>query len=1350
MKPKSRLRLLSVLYSATVLVPCLAHGGGTLVTNNTGIAPTEFTFLDDNFSVLVSGGVGGTDPDTVAFGNSSRWGSIVSANYPFTGLLPNQTYNIYGTWHFGGSGVGMTVKVGTTTIATVSQNTGGAPVIGSGFTAYDDINDASPIETRNFQLLGQASTDGSGNLTVNASTTPGSSFMRWDCFAVAPAPPTVPDVVHWDGNQSTVNDASDNSSTSPLNWLSGGNWDDGTTSAPITIWSPGDSAVFGGTMSGSQTISLTGSPSIADITFNTAGYVITGGSIVGSETLTITTNADARMNSTIGVAGGTLIKSGNGTLTLGSTTGSHATLSISSGKLSIQTGNYNGLLFTVPITLGNGAILSADNSTNNAHNIGPITLNGATLTSLNEAAGPANDGGFGNWVIRGVTAGGSVPSAITASTIIVNLGSFNVPDITGSPATDLLVSSTILSGSVTKTGAGTMEITAASPTTGNTTISEGTLMLSGSGSLANSPTITVAAGATLDASTANLTIGSSKSLTGAGTVLGTVTVDNGTITPTAGTLSIESLSVSNSAAINILPGVSLLDVTGIDALDPGTGNTVFIDVGTAPLAAGSYPIVKFNGNIQGDGIGSFQVGFNPGGSYTYELAEISGHINLVVIPTADLWTGASGSEWSTANLLPAGNWKTGTTPKNYANGNEVIFDDSAISTLINISPADVSPSSVTFGNNSKNFTLQGPNEIEGSTEVVKSGQGTLTINNLNSFTGNVTVTGGTLAFATVANAGVNSSIGAGNSVMLDGGTLSYFGANASSDRSLALDSPSALEISSAATLTLTGEVSGTALTKMGPGTVALVFDNIYSGPTRIEGGTMSVDWIADGGIASPLGQSPAAAANLILAGGSLQYTGTGTTSNRGFSLLASTSSSIEVTDPDATLTLTGGTPASSAALTKLGTGKLTLGGNTNHSGPTTVAAGTLEIVAGFNASSPIHIASDAILDGKSVGLSLGNLTGQGTLIHSAGNGFKLFGDNSAFAGTFIQTAGIGYLGNSTASGSELATWTINAGDLLLGDNFAPGYIAKLGALSGSGGFIEPAWNGTGTTTLEVGALGTDTTCATILRDRFPDSGSIQNLALTKVGTGTLTLAGLNSYTGNTTVNGGTLILADDASIRFKIGSTSATNNQLTGTASVLLNGDFAIDTTAASALETGTWLLENIPSLGGAYGESFTVTDPDGTPWNDSGSNQWTKSAGPDIRWTFDETTGTLTLGPAAGDFESWAIENDVTGGESGDSDNDGIANLIEYALDLNPAASDGSPGTFHAPTRVLSFAKRPEAVENNDITYIIEESDDLGADDPWTEVPSYTTNDSTTISYTLPNGKNATFARLVVQKTNP
>lgn len=1350
MKSKASVRLLSVLYSATVLVPCEAHAGGTLVTNNTGIDPSQFTFLDDDLSVLVSGGIGGSDPDALAFGNSSKWGSTVSVNYPFTGLQPNQSYNIYSTWHFGGSGVGMTVKVGANTIATVSQNTGGAPNLVSGFSAYDNINDASPIETRNFQFLGQASTDGSGNLTVNASTTPGSSFMRWDCFVVAPAPPIVPDVLHWDGNASTANDASDNSSTSATNWLNGGNWDDGSTSAPITLWSPGDSAVFGGPMNGTQTINLTGSISIAAITFDTAGYLLTGGTIAASDGFTITTNADARIDSAIGVAGGTLIKDGNGTLTRGTATNTYGTLSISSGKLSIQSGAYNALSFTSPVTLGPGAVLSADNSANNAHNIGPITLNGSTLTSVNGPAGPANDGDFGNWVIRGVTVDGSTPSAISSSTININLGSFNVPDVTGSPTTDLTVSSRILSGSVTKTGAGTMELSAVSPTTGNTTVSEGTLILSDGASLPNSPSLTVAAGATLDASTASLTIGTSKILTGAGTVLGTVNVDGGTISTNSGTFTIGGLAVTNSAAIDIQPGISLLDVTGTDALDPGIGNIVFIDVGTNPLAAGTYPVVKFNGNIQGDGISAFQVGFNPGGSYNYQLEEINGHINLVVTPTSDLWTGASGSEWSTSNLLPTGNWITATTPKNYSDGSDVIFDDSAVSNVVDISLADVSPASVTFGNNTQNFTLQGSKGIAGSTGLAKMGLGSLTINNVNKFTGEVTITGGALAVASIGNAGTDSSLGAGNDVSLDGGTLIYTGANATSNRNIGLVNNSALEVSSAATLFLTGQIQGSSLTKKGPGTITLTFENTYNGGTRIENGTLSTDSIANGGTPSPLGQSAAAAVNLTLAGGNLQYTGTSTISNRGFSLLANTTSSIEITDPDATLTLTGGTPASTGALTKLGSGKLILGGTTNHSGPTSVTAGSLEIVAGFNSSSPIHIASGAIMDGKSVGLSLGSLTGQGTLIHSEGNGFKLFGNNSAFAGTFIQTGGIGYLGNTAASGSELATWTVHNGDFLLGDNFATGFTMKFGALSGDGGSIQPAWNGTGTTTLEVGALGTNTLCSTTLRDRYPDSTSNQNLALTKLGAGSLTLAGLNSYTGDTIVNGGTLILADGASIRFRIGASSSSNNQLTGTADAILNGQFSIDTTAANALESGTWLLEDLPSLSGPYGHSFTVTSPDGQPWNDAGTHQWTKSAGTGKRWTFDETTGTLTLGPAADDFESWALENGVTGGLLGDSDNDGIANLIEYALNLNPAGSDGSAGTFDPATRVLSFAKRPEAVENADVVYSIEESDDLGVTDAWTEVSSYTTNDSNTISLTLPTGKTTTFARLVVLKPNP
>ncbi|MCX6873375.1 MAG: Ig-like domain-containing protein [Verrucomicrobia bacterium] len=127
---------------------------------------------------------------------------------------------------------------------------------------------------------------------------------------------------------------------------------------------------------------------------------------------------------------------------------------------------------------------------------------------------------------------------------------------------------------------------------------------------------------------------------------------------------------------------------------------------------------------------------------------------------------------------------------------------------------------------------------------------------------------------------------------------------------------------------------------------------------------------------------------------------------------------------------------------------------------------------------------------------------------------------------------------------------------------------------------------------------------------------------------------------------------------------------------------------------------------------------------------------------TSSPLAGTQTVN-IANTYTTWAAANGVTGGPNGDSDGDGIPNLVEYALNLNPAGSDGSPGTLIG--SLLSFTKRAEAVTNSDVTYMIEESTDLGLTDPWTEVLSYQTNDGTTISCLLPDGVPANYARLKV-----
>ena len=77
-------------------------------------------------------------------------------------------------------------------------------------------------------------------------------------------------------------------------------------------------------------------------------------------------------------------------------------------------------------------------------------------------------------------------------------------------------------------------------------------------------------------------------------------------------------------------------------------------------------------------------------------------------------------------------------------------------------------------------------------------------------------------------------------------------------------------------------------TKAGTGTVALTATNsTYTGPTVVSQGTLAVASIVNGGVASSIGASTADSSNLVLEGGTLRYTGSGATSDRGFTLARS-------------------------------------------------------------------------------------------------------------------------------------------------------------------------------------------------------------------------------------------------------------------------------------------------------------------------------------------------------------------------------------------------------------------------------------------------------------------------------
>ncbi len=221
-------------------------------------------------------------------------------------------------------------------------------------------------------------------------------------------------------------------------------------------------------------------------------------------------------------------------------------------------------------------------------------------------------------------------------------------------------------------------------------------------------------------------------------------------------------------------------------------------------------------------------------------------------------------------------------------------------------------------------------------------------------------------------------------------------------------------------------------------------------------------------------------------------------------------------------------------------------------------------------------------------------------------------------------------------------------------------------------------------------------------------------ALVKSHTGTLTLGGANTYTGNTTVTGGTLrirsaTLADASTVSISEGA--------------VLDLEFpGIDT--VKALFIGTTRL-----AAGVYGTS--------------GIN-------------IPEITGTgalnVTNGPT-GSFSGWisgAFANgSVSTSEQGpadDPDNDGLHNLVEYGLGKDPTVSSQPAGVLSG--GVITYTKGADAIANGDVTWVIETSETLA---PGSWIPQVThapQDNAATISFTLNAAGPATnFVRLKVMR---
>lgn len=195
-----------------------------------------------------------------------------------------------------------------------------------------------------------------------------------------------------------------------------------------------------------------------------------------------------------------------------------------------------------------------------------------------------------------------------------------------------------------------------------------------------------------------------------------------------------------------------------------------------------------------------------------------------------------------------------------------------------------------------------------------------------------------------------------------------------------------------------------------------------------------------------------------------------------------------------------------------------------------------------------------------------NITGSGalTVTNNAGVALPILfsGDNSGYSGTisFGGTAGRISQLNSATAGSAAATWNVTAGHTLA----LNGVNVNLGTLTG-GGTVNTSLAGTSTASVGAGSF----------------TGILANgtgvLALTKVGSGTLSLTGANTYTGATTVNGGTLITTPAqtgaTNITVADGATFGVDLVTAGTA--FNTPSLAVGTITGGSVQFGTGALGN-------------------------------------------------------------------------------------------------------------------------------------------------------------------------------
>ncbi|ENI6038221.1 autotransporter-associated beta strand repeat-containing protein [Salmonella enterica] len=985
-----------------------------------------------------------------------------------------------------------------------------------------------------------------------------------------------------------------------------------TDNATLELNTGGDFANnIGGTgsvvKSGDKTLTLSGTNSY------TGGTTISGGTLVANNvealgTGDVTNNATLELNTggdfDNAISGsGQVVKSGDKTLTLSGANSYSGATTISGGTLiathvnALGTGaidNRASLLldasgqFTVTdlttesggnTEIGAGSTLQATTLTQKSDSTLTINLNGNTVDPVIHAASQVSLAGT-----LDITGVGDVLDSDPASTDDLDTftliasdktiaGDFEKLTVAGMDA-DLADFITV-DGRIDDTGKQyelTTALTWYADRDDAVTDAHGTFNLTNADGSFAVNTVLENVDATLDPASATGWDGTSLIKQGAGTLI--LNAEN---TYTGGT----TISGGTLVATNV-DALGSGDVTDDATLELNTGGTFDNAI------SGSGQVVKSGDDVLTlSGANSYSGGtLISDGTLVASNVEALGSGDVTDNATLELNTGGTfdNAISGSGKVEKSGDDALTLSGANTYTGGTLISDGTLVASNVEaLGTGDVTDNAVLELNTGGDFD----NAISGSGQVEKSGDGTLTLSGSNTYTGGTTINGGTLVASNVealgsgdvtdnatlalntggtfdnAISGSGQVVKSGDDVLTLSGANSYSGGTLISDGTLVASNVEALgsgDVTDDATLelntggTFDNAISGSGqVVKSGDETLTLSGTNTYSGGTLISGGTL---------VAS-----------------NVEALGTGDVTN------------------DAVLELnTGGTfdnaISGSGQVVKSGDKMLTLSGANSYSGGTLISDGTL-VASNVEALGTGDVTNNATLELNTGGDFTNNISGSGQVVKSGDKMLTLSGSNTYTGGTTINdgmlvATSVEALGSGDVTND--AVLALNTGGDFANNIGGTGSVVKSGdetlTLSGSNTYTGGTLISSGTLVAnDVNALGTGdvTDNATLMLNTGGDF--INNIGGTgrveKSGDDTLTLSGTNSYTGGTTISGGTLVATNVEAL----GTGDVTNN-ISGSGQVVKSGDETLTLSGANSytggtlISSGTLVANDVNALG--------------------------------------------------------------------------------------------------------------------------------------------------------------------------